>query len=221
VSPRSRSGVACAGGRACRGHKGRVPEPVPRRTRLPAGHGTAAGGSGRRPGAGLSGTLEAGPSGSVPALRISCKRPVPGPCRRPWTTLNPTTWRPQRARMNGRRVRPPRQDGDARLCQPGPRRPRAGRKTKAGVLAPAAWADTERPGPAAQAAGGGAGAGAREKWCPPEIPEGKRSLALLHSPSGARRQLILGFGPRGVQKNIFQAVQEARLPLKSSHNSSA
>lgn len=39
---------------------------------------------------------------------------------------------PRRPRMNGRRVRPPRQDGDARLCQLGPRRPPTGLKTKAG-----------------------------------------------------------------------------------------
>lgn len=39
---------------------------------------------------------------------------------------------PRRPRMNGRRVRPPRQDGDARLCQLGPRRPSPGLKTKAG-----------------------------------------------------------------------------------------
>lgn len=58
-------------------------------------------------------------------VRACCLPCFPAP-------LVPDVPGPRRPRMNGRRVRPPRQDGDARLCQLGPRRPPPGLKTKAG-----------------------------------------------------------------------------------------
>lgn len=99
-----------------RGNKSRA---LPSGPRLPAGRGTRLGARGADtgrvsrirpsplPGAGLP----------LPSFPAPLAAGVPGP-RRP--------------QMNGRRVRPPRQDGDARLCQPGPRRPLPGLKTKAG-----------------------------------------------------------------------------------------
>ncbi|MEJ1273283.1 hypothetical protein NN561_004146 [Cricetulus griseus] len=58
-------------------------------------------------------------------VRARCLPRFPAP-------LVPAFPAPSAPRMNGRRVRPPRQDGDARLCQLGPRRPPPGLKTKAG-----------------------------------------------------------------------------------------
>lgn len=77
---------------------------------------------------------------------------------------------PRASRMNGRRVRPPRQDGDARLCQLGPRQPTPpGLKTKAGP--------------------GGRGRGPRFAWTPlcgegtscPESSPGGLAFPCLHS----------------------------------------